>query len=132
MFGRAERETSPSSARRSSPTKARAFYHVPLVIEGSETVNNIRTLPIYDEQALIGSIILIEDLTEFDKLRKQVILSEKLASVGLLAAGVAHEINNPLEIIYNYLKYIKVSFEDAKLRRRWMTCTRRSRISPAS
>ena len=105
---------------------------MPLVIEGSETVNNIRTLPIYDEQALIGSIILIEDVTEFDKLQKQVILSEKLASVGLLAAGVAHEINNPLEIIYNYLKYLRVSFEDEKLREAVDDCTRRSRISPAS
>jgi signal transduction histidine kinase/ABC-type branched-subunit amino acid transport system ATPase component len=92
-----------------------AFYHVPLAIGGADTVNNVRTLPIYDEGRRIGNVIIIEDISEFDKLQKQVILSEKLASVGLLAAGVAHEINNPLEIVYNYLKYLKLSYSDAKL-----------------
>ena len=49
-------------------------------------------------------------MTEYQRLQKQVILSEKLASVGLLAAGVAHEINNPLEIIYTYLSFMKFKF----------------------
>jgi signal transduction histidine kinase len=91
------------------------FYQVPLTIDKAATISNVRTLPIFDEGQRIGNIIIIEDISEFDKLQKQVILSEKLASVGLLAAGVAHEINNPLEIVYNYLKYIKLSFGDVKL-----------------
>ncbi len=54
-------------------------------------------------------------MTEYDRLQKQVMLSEKLASVGLLAAGVAHEINNPLEIIYNSLTYLKYHIHGEEL-----------------
>jgi len=85
------------------------LYSIPLEMDGRKTVNNIKLLPIFDQTFRIGSIIIIEDITERENLRNQMILSEKLASVGLLAAGVAHEINNPLEIIYNHLKYLKIN-----------------------
>src|SRR5437879_8478057 len=43
------------------------------------------------------------DLTERNKMRSVLIQNEKLASIGLLSAGVAHEINNPLAFVANNL-----------------------------
>ena len=50
-----------------------------------------------------------------EEMREQFVLSEKLASIGLLAAGVAHEINNPLEIIYNEIDFLKYQLSDKTL-----------------
>src|SRR6202023_1604215 len=46
---------------------------------------------------------LISDLTERNRMRARVVQTEKLASIGLLSAGVAHEINNPLAYVANNL-----------------------------
>ncbi len=95
--------------------EGKTLYQVPITFQHGTAITNITSFPIYDGSFRIGTILILEDVTEYDQLQKQVILSEKLASVGLLAAGVAHEINNPLEIIYNNLSYIKYNFQDAKL-----------------
>ena len=71
------------------------------------TLNNITLFPVREGNKLIGTIIIIEDITSYEELRKKMQLSENLASVGLLASGVAHEINNPLEIIHYYLENIR-------------------------
>jgi PAS domain S-box-containing protein len=47
-----------------------------------------------------GAVATFQDLTEIRQLRHQVLQTEKLASVGQLAAGVAHEINNPMGFIH--------------------------------
>ncbi len=91
------------------------FYNVPLVIDFIKSITNITVLPIYDGAFPIGHITIIEDVSKQEKLRQQVILSEKLASVGILAAGVAHEINNPLEIIYNHLNYLRFNLDRDQL-----------------
>lgn len=92
------------------------FYRVPLNVDDAKKIINLKTLPIFDGKTKIGNVIIIEDITEYDYLQNQFVLSEKLASVGLLAAGVAHEINNPLEIIYNYLSYLKFQISSPKIR----------------
>lgn len=53
-----------------------------------------------------GVIFVGQDLTEIRDLQKQIIHTEKLATLGQLAAGVAHELNNPLTSITIYTNYL--------------------------
>ncbi len=66
----------------------------------------LRATAIRDEQgAFQFSLGLLEDLTDRKKLEAQLVASERLASIGTLAAGVAHEINNPLAFVLANLTY---------------------------
>jgi two-component system sensor histidine kinase HydH len=60
----------------------------------------------------LGNILLFKDLTEVRELRKEVARSQRLASVGRLAAGVAHEIRNPLSSIKGFATYFKERYPD--------------------
>jgi len=52
-----------------------------------------------------GVLIALRDLTEYVGLRKRLEQAERMAAVGLLAAGVAHEINNPLSVVLSNLGF---------------------------
>ncbi len=60
----------------------------------------------------IGRSIIIKDFTEFKKLQAQIDQSEKLAVIGQLAAGVAHEIGNPLASISSLVQILQRKSQD--------------------
>ena len=59
-----------------------------------------------------GAVILLRDLTEIKQLEEKVKRSEKLAAIGELAAGVAHEIRNPLSSIRGFAQFFEHSLKD--------------------
>jgi signal transduction histidine kinase/ABC-type branched-subunit amino acid transport system ATPase component len=72
--------------------------------------------PFHDEDyVFLGTIVLVEDITKDRQFKEYLLRTEKITSVENLAAGVAHEINNPLGIIQNYLELIKARKLDSTI-----------------
>jgi PAS domain S-box-containing protein len=67
--------------------------------KGQTRIQRRRLAPLKDGQRTTGVVVIVEDITEFKRLLEQTNQSEKLAEVGRLAAGIAHEVNNPLAVI---------------------------------
>lgn len=71
------------------------------------------TYPIFGEDGVVDSVLEVcMDITLQKKMEEQLLQSYKLASLGKLVAGVAHEINNPNTFILGNLKIIQESFND--------------------
>jgi len=71
---------------------------------------------LYDENGnRIGSMSMIKDIRQRKELEAQVLQSNKLAAIGELAAGVAHELNNPLAGILGYSQLITQKIEKKKI-----------------
>ncbi len=55
--------------------------------------------PVVDKEELLGAVMVFRDVTEQKLLQKQLELADRLSSLGSMAAGVAHEVNNPLAVV---------------------------------
>ncbi len=69
----------------------------------SERIVNVAVAPLIDKRfQRVGQLVILDDVTERVELEERVVQADKLSSVGLLAAGVAHEVNTPLAVISSY------------------------------
>lgn len=75
--------------------------------DGTIAATRWNTATITDEDGSIGAVVAMgEDLSDVQRLEQQILHAEKLATLGQLAAGVLHELNNPLTSVTVYSEYL--------------------------
>ena len=82
-----------------------------------EVTLNIAIAPLVTKEGQqIGRLIIFDDVTERTDLERRLVQADKLSSIGLLAAGVAHEVNTPLAVISTYAQMLgkQVGSDDSK------------------
>jgi two-component system, NtrC family, sensor kinase len=88
------------------------FYRLPLVVRRADgevrILVNVTTVPLQSiaGNGDAGTVVIVDDVTERAQLEEQLQISDKMASIGLLAAGVAHEVNTPLTGISSFTQML--------------------------
>ncbi len=80
--------------------------HVPCLVKGEPRMLDVTVFPIATDGAR-GAVIRLDDVTDRVRIEEMMVQSEKMMSVGGLAAGMAHEINNPLAGILQNLQVMR-------------------------
>jgi PAS domain S-box-containing protein len=94
-------------AARGDAEQITGIYKQRLQHQGKLLTLNVSITPLVSKSSeRIGRLLLFDDVTQRERMEEQMSQTEKLTSLGLLAAGVAHEVNTPLAVISNYIQML--------------------------
>jgi PAS domain S-box-containing protein len=96
----------------------RKLERIPLYLNGETRLADITIFPLVETEGAGGAVIRVDDVTERVRMEEAMIQSEKMVSLGGLAAGMAHEINNPLAGVLNSLAVVQKRLETGSSRNR--------------
>jgi two-component system NtrC family sensor kinase len=89
------------------------IYKQRLEYRGKPVILNVSITPLVGKSGeKIGRLLLFDDVTQRERMEEQMSQTEKLTSLGILAAGVAHEVNTPLAVISNYIQMLAKQMPD--------------------
>jgi PAS domain S-box-containing protein len=89
--------------------------------KGRTQAFKVKFSPLYDSRRKIsGAVIVATDISEKVELEKQLDISKRMASIGKLAAGVAHELNNPLDGTMRFTNLTLDHTEEGDVRREYL------------
>src|ERR1700761_7916700 len=100
-------ELASEIAARRDEEQITGIYKQRLHHQGKVLTMNVSITPLVSKSGeRIGRLLLFDDVTQRERMEEQMTQTEKLTSLGLLAAGVAHEVNTPLAVISNYIQML--------------------------
>jgi two-component system, NtrC family, sensor kinase len=100
-------ELAQEIAARGDQEHITGIYKQRLHHQGKHLTLNVSITPLVSKSnERIGRLLLFDDVTQRERMEEQMSQTEKLTSLGLLAAGVAHEVNTPLAVISNYIQML--------------------------
>lgn len=97
----------PVLSQLSLPDADKEPFGKEIVLADKTVLEVIVTVLKYEDGSSRGEIMLLRDITELRQLKDEIARSQRLASLGNLAAGVAHEIRNPLSSIKGFATYFR-------------------------
>ena len=111
----------PVSCALRGETVLQSQQRVRRIDTGKEVILSVNAVPVRDTAGNVTlAVVTIEDITTQKQSEAALIRSEKLASVGRMAATIAHEINNPLEAVTNALYIAKCDRDLSETTRQYL------------